>query len=178
MSIDQSPLERAGAHPDAAGATVVLAYRKAPLLADYLRAGAGLGLASLPLVAMQPAWPIAIGLVALVALFIVFLAQTWRRQRARVTLAPDGIALVDGTERHLAWQELDGLRLRWFGSRRQGRGWLELELHGAGQRLVLTSALDGFDSVVAEAVHAAHANDVPLEPATHANVAALLARAA
>lgn len=178
MSIDQHPTERAGAHPNTVGDEVTLAYRKAPLVADYFRAGSGLALATVPLVAMEPAWPIAIGLVALIALFMVFLVQTWRRQHARVSLAPGGISLVDGTERRLAWQELDALRLRWFGSRRQGRGWLELELHGGGQRLVLTSALEGFDGVVAEAVHAAQANEVQLEPATQANVADLLGRAA
>jgi hypothetical protein len=176
MAVDQHPARRSGAYPDAAGADVVLAYRKGPLLADYLRAAAGLALAGVPLVTMEPSWPIAIGLIALIALFLVFLLQTRRRQHAHVSLRPDGITLVEGLERHLAWRELDALRLRWFGSRRQGRGWMELELRGAGQRLVLTSALDGFDGIVAQAVHAAEANAVPLEPATLANVATLLGR--
>jgi len=178
MVLDGEPTERRDAHPDAAAGEVVLAYRKVPLLADYFRAAAGLALATLPLVAMEPAWPIAIGLVGLVGLFIAFLAQTWRRQHARVTLAPGGIAVLDGTNKRLGWHELDAMRLRWFGARREGRGWLELELHGGGKRLVLTSALDRFDSVVAEAAHAAEANAVPLEPVTQANVAALLGRAA
>ena len=41
-------------------------------------------------------------------------------------------------------------------------------------RLVVTSALDRFDDVVAEAVQAANDRGLPLEPATRANVEALL----
>ncbi len=177
MLVDQHREESIGAHPDAAADTVVLAYRTGPLLADYCRAGTGLTLAAVPLVAMAPVWPIAIGLVALIALFMTFLLQTWRRQHTRVSMAAGAITLTDHAERRLAWKELDALRLRWFGSRRQGRGWLELELHGAGQRLVLTSALDGFEGVVAAAGHAARANGVALDPATQANLTDVLGRA-
>jgi hypothetical protein len=167
-----------GAHQAAAASGVDLAYRPIPLAADYLRACAGLALAGIPLVAADPAWPVGLGLLALVVLFLVFLAQTWRRQRSRVRLSADGVALLAGAERRLAWRDLDALRLRWFGSRRQGRGWLELELRGGGERLVVTSALERFDAVVAEAVHAARDNGLPLEPSTRANVEALLGRAA
>ena len=92
----------------------------------------------------------------------------------RVLLGPSSVALVDRAQRRLTWDQLERLRLRWFGSRRQGKGWLELELAGGGQRLVLSSALEGFDRVVAAAVAAARANDVALEPATSANIEALL----
>ena len=114
------------------------------------------------------------GLTALTAMFALFLVQTWRRQHVRVLLWPSGLALVDRAQRRLTWDQLERLRLRWFGSRRQGKGWLELELAGNGQRLVLSSALEGFDRVVAAAVAAARANDVALEPATSANIEALL----
>ena len=168
----------AHAHPAASGGEVELVYRTLPMVADYCRGWAGLGLTALPLFTMQPTWPVALGLMGLVALFTGFLIQTWRRRRARVVLAPSGIALIQGRERHMAWRDLEGLRLRWFGSRRQGRGWLELELRGGGTRLVMTSALDRFDDVVAEAVQAANDRGLPLEPATRANVEALLRRAA
>jgi hypothetical protein len=165
-------------HPNAVSGDVELTYRNLPLLADYLRGWAGLSLATLPLLTMRPSWPVGFGLVALIGLFIGFLLQTWRRQHSRVVLAPTGVAVIRGEERELAWRDLDRLRLRWFGSRRQGRGWLELELRGGGVRLVMTSALDRFDDVVAEAVHAANDRGLPLEPATRANVEALLGRAA
>ncbi len=169
---------RAGTHPAAARPQVELAYRRLPMLADYFRGWAGLGLAALPLVTMTPAWPVTLGLVALMGLFLVFLFQTWRRQHSRVLLASDGVSVIGGDQRRLAWCDLDGLRLRWFGSRNRSRGWLELELRGGGDRLVLTSALDRFDELVAEAVQAANDRGVPLEPSTRANVEALLKRPA
>ncbi len=165
-------------HPNAARPEMELAYRRLPMLADYCRGWAGLGLAALPLIAMSPTWPVTLGLLALMALFLVFLIQTWRRQRSRILLAPTGLAVSGGGQRRLDWRDLDGLRLRWFGSRKFGRGWLELELRGGGERLVLTSALDQFDEVVAQAVQAANDRGVDLEPTTRANVEALLKRAA
>ncbi|MFL5333777.1 MAG: hypothetical protein ACJ8H8_11490 [Geminicoccaceae bacterium] len=167
-----------GVHSDAHTDEIALGYRTLPLLADYLRGWAGLALAALPLVTMRPSWPVSLGLACLIGLFAIFLVQTWRRQHSTVILAPSGLAVVQQAERRLAWQELDGLRLRWFGSRSSGKGWLELELRGRGVKLVVTSALDRFDAVVADAVQAANGRGLALEPATRANVEALLGRAA
>src|SRR5688500_5568875 len=92
----------------AAEGAIELAYRYAPLLADYCRAGAGLALAGIPLVALDPAWPVRIGLLALAALFAVLLAQTWQRQHSRLRLSPAGVTLLAREERRLDWSELDG----------------------------------------------------------------------
>jgi hypothetical protein len=176
---------RAGQEPDSApgtlpGDAVELAYRTGPLLADYGRAAGGLALALAPLLLLQPPWPVQLGLVGLAVLFAAFLVQTWRRQHSRLLLTPAGVALVGPHEGRIAWAELDGLRLRWFGSRRPGGsgGWLELELRGGGQRIVVTSALRRFEDVLADAVDAAERNRLPLEPATRTNIAAVLGRAA
>lgn len=178
MSGSESHPSRAEAHSAAAPTEIELAYRRLPLLADYFRGWAGIALAALPLITMTPSWPVTLGLVALIGLFMGFLVQTWRRQHSRVRLVPSGVAVIGEHQRELAWRDLDGLRLRWFGARSQGRGWLELELRGGDVRLVVTSALDRFDDVVAEAVQAANDRGLPLEPATRANVEALLSRAA
>jgi hypothetical protein len=178
MSDRSAPDARVESHSDAARPEVELSYRRLPMLADYCRGWAGFALAALPLVTMTPTWPVSLALLALMGLFLVFLVQTWRRQHSRVLLAPSGVALSGDIQRRLAWRDLDGLRLRWFGSRNRGRGWLELELRGGGERLVLTSALDHFDELVAQAVQAANDRGLPLEPATRANVDALLKRAA
>lgn len=166
------------AHQDAASGEVELAYRRVSMLADYFRGWAGLSLSILPLLTMRPTWPIGLGLLALSCLFVLFLWQTWRRQHSRLRLDRTGVSLVGSEVRQVTWRDLDGLRLRWFGTRRLGRGWLELELRGGGTRLVVTSALERFDLVVADAVQAANDRALPLEPATRANVEALLGRAA
>ncbi|MGE3293351.1 MAG: hypothetical protein AB7I59_24255 [Geminicoccaceae bacterium] len=165
-------------HQDTASGEIELAYRRVSMLADYFRGWAGLALSCFPLLTMRPTWPIGFGLLALSCMFVLFLWQTWRRQHSRLRLDRTGIALVGHDVRKVTWRELDGLRLRWFGTRRHGRGWLELELRGGGTRLVVTSALERFDLVVADAVQAANDRGLPLEPTTRANVEALLGRAA
>lgn len=160
------------------GDDLELGYRWAPIWADLLRAGGGLGLALLPLVLLTPPWPVALGLVALGAVFALFLLQTWRRQHSLIRLSEEGIAVTGATERALAWRDLDRLRLRWFGPRRQGGGgWLDLELSGRGQRIAVTSALDGFELVLDRALAAAERNGVALEPVTRANLEAALGAA-
>ena len=92
-------------------------------------------------------------------------------------ITEEGIELVGEQDRRLAWRELDLLRLRWFGPRRQGAGWLDLELRGAGKRIAVTSGLEGFDLVLGRALAAAERNGVVLEAVTQANVAAVLREA-
>jgi len=157
------------------GDDLELGYRRAPLLADLARAAAGMVLVLLPLAFLSPPWPVALGLTGLAALFAVFLRQTWRRRSMHVRLGPDGIVLAGNGDRRcrrLAWSDLDGLRLRWFGARRVGAGWLDLELRGGGQRIAITSALNGFDLVLDRALAAAERNGVRLEPLTRANLEA------
>ena len=61
MTQGESPASRAETHPAAASVEVELAYRRLPLLADYFRGWAGLGLAALPLITMAPSWPVTLG---------------------------------------------------------------------------------------------------------------------
>jgi hypothetical protein len=157
-----------------------LAYRKPPLVADYARAAGGLLLALLPLLLLQPPWPVQVGLAGLVLLFAAFLCETRQRHRARLLLTPESVALLGQPGQAVPWAELERLRLRWFGARRPGAaggaGWLELELAGGGGRLVVTSALERFEDVLAEAVDAAEHRGLVLEPATRANIEAVLGR--
>lgn len=152
---------------------VELSYRPYPILADLGRAGAGLALTIAPLFLLAPPWPVAAGLVGLAALFAVFLHQTWQRSRTRILLRLDGIELTGASARFLAWDDLDRLRLRWFGRHRPGAGWLDLELRGGGSRFSVTSSLEGFELVLQRALAAAERNGVAIEPLTRANLAAL-----
>lgn len=157
---------------DVSGYDIELSYRRLPVAADLLRAGTGLGLTLLPILLLAPPWPVALGLLALAALFAAFLRQTWQRRQLQVRLEPDGITLIGRHQRHLAWCELAGLRLRWFGPHQPGRGWLDLELRGRQGAITVTSALDGFELVLRRALDAAERNGIALEPVTQANLAA------
>ena len=179
MTQGEFPASRAETHPAAASVEVELAYRRLPLLADYFRGWAGLGLAALPLVTMAPSWPVSLGLLALIGLFVGFLVQTWRRQHSRVLLVADR-RCADRRRRSGGWPGAIWTGCGCAGSARAvraaaGSSW---SCAAAAVRLVVTSALDRFDGVVAEAVQAANDRGLPLEPATRANVEALLGRAA
>ena len=135
---------------------VELAYRRLPLLADYFRGWAGLALAALPLITMAPSWPVTLGLVVLIGLFVGFLVQTWRRQHSRVRWCRPAIALIgDGAApAGLARSGRAAAALVRLARVRAGAG-SSWSCAAAAVRLVLTSALDRFDELVAEAVQAA-----------------------
>ena len=162
---------RGASDHEVSGYDIELSYRRLPMAADLLRAGAGLGLTLL----LDPPWPAALALLGLAALFGCFLWQTWQRQRCQIRLDPVGITLTGRRQRHLAWRDLAGLRLRWFGQRQPGRGWLDLELRDGRNRITVTSALEGFELVLRRALDAAERNGVTLEPVTQANLAAAAA---
>ncbi len=173
-----SPADAGEAPPrvpeDGPGNAVELRYLASSIWADLARAAGGLALSLVPLAAGGPPWPVSLGLLALAALFAVFLVQSWRRGRSLVRLSEDGVALLSGGgARQLAWRDLGHLRLRWFGPRRRGAGWLDLELRGSGsgERLSFTSGLAGFEQLLERAVLAADRNGVELEPVTRANLA-------
>lgn len=161
---------------DVPGDEVELRYAARSIWADLARGIGGLTLSLAPLALASPPWPVFLGLFGLAALFAAFLLQTWRRGESAVRLSEGGIVLLSGTgSRGLAWRDLERVRLRWFGPRRAGAGWLDLELCGGGERLTVTSGLAGFEQVLGQAVAAAERNGVELEAVSRANLAEVLA---
>lgn len=167
-----NPADAGEPRPHTPGGAIELRYLAPSIWGDLARAVGGLTVSLAALALGDPPWPLFLGLSALAALFAAFLTQSWRRGRSLVRLSEDGVALVyaDGTHR-LAWRDLQQLRLRWFGARRPGAGWLDLELRGDGQRLSFTSGLAGFERLLEQAALAAERNGVALEPVTRANLA-------
>jgi hypothetical protein len=178
MTIDAASIRPAMSLSDIPESDLELSYHSRAVVADVLRAGSGLTLTLAPLVFLAPSWPVAAGLIALAGLFGVFLYQTLWRRSSRVRLGRERIALVDSDVHELAWHDLDGLRLRWFGPRRPGAGWLDLELRGGHERIAITSALEGFELVLERSLAAATRNGIVLEPFTQANVDAVRGRSA
>jgi hypothetical protein len=67
------------------------------------------------------------------------------------------------------------MQLAYYAPRRARQdGWLQLTLRGpSGPAIRVDSTLDGFDDVLRRATGAAARNELPLDPATEANLAAL-----
>lgn len=163
---------RAGA---AAVGEMPLRYPLATLYADYLRAGLGLALSLGPLLMLEVAGVLVAPLAALGLLFAWFGMRTMARHLSRVELSRSAIALRGPLARHLAWGDLERLKLAYYAPRRsRENGWLQLTLRGAGGRPIrLDSTLAGFDQVLGAASRAAKAKDLPMDAATQANLAAL-----
>jgi hypothetical protein len=152
-----------------------LRYPLASLYADYLRAAVGLGVTLGPLLLLDVADPVVALLAPLGLLFAWFGMRTVARQLSRVELSGSAIALQGPLPRHLAWGELERMKLAYYAPRRsRDDGWLQLTLRGGGGRSIrLDSTLVGFDQVLGAASRAARAKALPLDAATHANLAAL-----
>jgi hypothetical protein len=161
--------------PDAAAVAPPMRYPLTTLYADYGRAALGLGVTLGPLLLLDVAFPLIALLAPLGLLFAWFGLRTAARHLSRVELSGSAIALRGPLPRHLAWGELERMKLAYYAPRRaRDDGWLQLTLRGAGGRSIrLDSTLAGFDQVLDAASRAASARELPLDAATHANLAAL-----
>lgn len=165
-------------------ATGLYRYHRRTLLADHLRALAGVAVCALPLLALELAFAVACVLAAIGAVFAAFGLRTWQRQLTAVELTPQGIATHGPLARRIAWGELSAMKLAFYSMRRRrsssesiestaSRGWMELKLAGPHGRIALDSSLQGFDAVVEAATAAAMARGLRLNAVTRANLDAM-----
>ena len=150
-------------------------YPTTSLLPDYLRVAFGLAVSAGPLTVLELAPGVAALLSGLVLLFAWFGVRTVLRQLSWLELSTADIALCGPICRRLPWQEVRRLQLAYYAPRRARQdGWLQLTLRGRrGATICVDSTLDGFDDVLRRAMGAAAQNELPLDPATQANLAAL-----
>jgi hypothetical protein len=147
-------------------------YPVKSLAEDYARGAAGLVFLGVALVPMHWVLHLVFGLVA--ALLLSFGVRTFLRGRSRIVLDENGIAVVGPISKRVAWSALDGLKLRYFSTRRdRKRGWMELTVRGAGAKLAVESQIDGFEEIVRAAAKAAVARGLTVDPSTEGNLAAM-----
>ena len=147
-------------------------YPARSLLEDYARGAAGLVFLAVALVPMHWVLHLIFGLVAL--LLLSFGVRTFLRGRSRIVLDGSGLALVGPVNKQVAWSSLDGLKLRYFSTRRDRKqGWMELTVRGAGAKLAVESQIEGFEDIVRAAAQAAVARGLTVDPSTEGNLAAM-----
>jgi hypothetical protein len=157
-----------------------LRYPTEALRGDYVRAGIGLILTLGPALAIPLSSPANYVLLPAAALFLAFALRTWRRQRTRVVLTPEGISLFCSQRVSLPWTHVQSVRLSYFSTQRDRTGgWMQLTLKGTDPQrpgklraIHVDSALPGFDTILRAAAVAASQNGLNLSDATRANFSA------
>jgi hypothetical protein len=153
----------------------VLRYPVRSLIGDYLRAASGLGVGAVVLVSV-PSDSMAVVVIfgAIAVLFAVFGLRTVQRHITEVALSKKGIACRAFRLRTIFWQDLDRLKLRFYGTRRRSSqdrsNFLELTLAGGGTSLSFESSIEGFELIVWRAAKAARENAVSLDPTSAGNL--------
>jgi hypothetical protein len=152
----------------------VYRYPLTRILADYFL---GLGGAAMcgGLVGLAPGSPfVLVAFGGLTGVFLLFTIRTAFRQRLRIAADADGIRVSGGRVRSLRWDEVESVRLRYFSTRRSRKGgWMTLTLRGKKQKIVIDSYLDGFEALVRRAAETVIQREIPLDPNSAANFAAL-----
>lgn len=149
-------------------------YDRRTLMHDYVRAGIGAALCLGPLLVVEGGSIMVYVLAVLGTVFVVFGARTLLRHRSAIELTTEGVRVHGPWPRFLAWRDLTVMKLAYFSTgRTKTRGWMELKLRGGGTTMSFDSSLDGFEPVVAAALHAARSNDLTLSEVTRANLDAM-----
>jgi hypothetical protein len=151
-------------------------YPARALAGDYIRAGAGLavGLGVLLSTPLSPAIVAIFGSWS--ALFGYFAFRTVQRNVTRVAVTDKEICDVGLRTRAMAWADLQWLKLRYFGTKRQERsqgGFMQLKLKGGGRSLTYDSGMEGFDYVAWRAAKAIRDNGFAMDPASAGNLLSL-----
>ncbi len=155
-------------------------YPTSTLVADYLRAAAGVFL-PIALMIFTELLPLFFYIMCgLVLLFGFYGLRTIQRQGTVVIVDGDGIRqegpLGGMFDRRMRWSEIGDFRLRYYSTRRDGKeGWMQLILRGAGKGrpIRMDSQLPGFNDIVAQVHAAAQQNSLTVDPASAANLAHL-----
>jgi len=152
----------------------VYRYPTGRILSDYFLGVSG-ALMSGALVALAPTSPFVLVLFGgLTGLFLLFTIRTAIRQRLRIAADADGIRVSGGWVRSLRWDEVETVTLRYFSTRRSRKGgWMTLTLRGRGRKIAIDSHLDGFEVLARRAAALVSERDLPLDPASASNFAAL-----
>ena len=154
--------------------TTLHRYPAEALWADYARAGAGLAATAGPLLLVPVADWIAVLLGALAILFAIFAWRTFERQRTRVTLDDDAIAVAGPRNRRIAWATVTGVRLRYYSTKRdRSGGWMHLRLESPSGTVRIDSTIEDFGRIAERASAETRGRELPVDDVTRANFRAL-----
>ena len=154
----------------------VFRYPGRVLIGDYIRSVAGIVIGFGVLLSVPPSPAIIVVFGGVAGLFSLFGFRTLQRQMTKVAVTDAEICSASFGSRVMSWSDLERLKLRYYGTKRQERGqggFMVLKLTGGGASLAYDSAIDGFTYIAWRAAKAARDNGVSVDPASAGNLLAL-----
>ena len=154
----------------------VLRYPPRSLAGDYIRAASGIVVGFGVLLSVPPSPGIIAVFGSVAGLCSLFGYRTVQRHLTRVAVTDDQLCNAAFATRVMSWGELERLKLRYYGSRRQADGkggFMQLTLKGAGTSITYESSLDGFKYVTWRAARAARENGISVDPSSAGNLLAM-----
>lgn len=154
----------------------VFRYPSRVLVGDYIRSVAGIVIGFGVLLSVPPTPAIIVVFGGVAGLFSLFGFRTLQRQMTKVAVTDAEICSAGFGSRVMSWSDLERLKLRYYGTKRQERGqggFMVLKLTGGGASLAYDSGIDGFNYIAWRAAKAARDNGVSVDPASAGNLLAL-----
>lgn len=152
-------------------ASSVHRYPAAVMLGDYFRSGMGLFFTVVPLAVTTPLPAVTGVLTGLAALFLAYGGRTVIRHCTVIRLSAKGMETRGPLGTHIAWEDVRGLSLRYFSTRRDRTGgWMQLKVKGERGAVRIDSTIDDFDVILHRTARAARALAVKLDSSTVENL--------
>ena len=96
---------------------------------------------------------------------------------ASLAVTPEGIYTKSLKHKEIPWQDLQVLKLRFFGTRRQVKnssgGFMQLTLNGSRDKMQFESSIEGFSDIAWHAARALRQNNQSVDPTTAGNLLTL-----
>ena len=153
-------------------------YRYPPraLMGDYVRSGVGLAVGLGVMLSVTPTPAIIVIFGGLTGLFGFFGYRTLQRHVVKVAVTDDEICNAGFRTRTMAWTDLQKLKLRYYGTKRQqrgGDGFMQMTLAGSGASFSYESSLAGFRFIAWRAAKAIRENGGSVDPTSAGNLLAI-----
>jgi hypothetical protein len=153
---------------------VELRYPLGSLVYDYLRGMIGLGISVVILQSIELDSLIFWVILALAALFLVWLVNTALRHASRIRFDEEGLQSMPWPKKTIAWNGLEEMALRYYSTKRKRKdGWMTLSLKAGKEKIDIESSLPHFADIVARAAYAAKQANLALDQVTLENMDAI-----